>query len=374
MALCDSLPIDSIIPALAAALENGKGAVVVAPPGAGKTTRVPPALAMTSFLASGRRKGDARAVMLLQPRRVAARAAAARIASEHGWKMGREVGYQIRFENRTSPDTLLRVVTEGILTRRIQSDPFLEGISCVILDEFHERSIHTDLALAMLREIQATAREDLRIVVMSATMDPKPVAEFLGGVPIFQSEGRLYPVEIEHLEGAISPTAPIWEQTAAQVKRVLSSAAPCPCSSVPVRARPRLPLSPGHVMVFLPGIGEIRRTQALLRDVDADIHILHSSVSNEEQDRALQPSERRKVILATNIAETSLTIDGVRTVIDTGLARVLISDARLGIDRLELRRISRASAAQRAGRAGRTAPGRCIRLWSARENARMAES
>lgn len=331
--------------------------MVVAPPGAGKTTRIPPALAAARFLGG---EGSARrALVLLQPRRVAARAAAARIAEEQGWRLGEEVGYHIRFDNRTGPRTQVRVLTEGILTRQIQADPFLEGIGCVVLDEFHERSIHTDLALAMLREIQATVREDLRIVVMSATMDPRPVAEFLSGgggrARVFESAGRLYPVAVEHLER--TENAPVWEQAAGAVRRVL-----------------REGNEPGHILVFLPGIGEIRRTEGLLRDVEAELHVLHSSVSGEEQDRALRPSARRKLILATNIAETSLTIDGVKTVVDSGLARVLVSDVRLGIDRLELRRISRASATQRAGRAGRTGPGRCLRLWTRAEEGAFEES
>jgi ATP-dependent helicase HrpB len=340
------LPIDTTIPALVESLAICPNAVVIAPPGAGKTTRVPPALARASFLEKSN------SIVMLQPRRVAARAAASRIASEQNWRLGYEVGYQIRFENRTRPDTLVRVMTEGILTRRIQSDPLLEGIGCVILDEFHERSIHTDLALALLREIQNSVREDLRIVVMSATLDPGPVAEFLGNAPVLQSKGRLHPVEVEYVDAP--PTMPIWEQAATQTRHVVQN-------------------TDGHILVFFPGIGEIRRAQNLLQGIDADVHILHSSVSSEDQDRALQPCTRRKIILATNIAETSLTIDGVRTVIDTGLARVLVSDTRLGIDRLELRRISRASAAQRTGRAGRTAPGRCIRLWSHQQEGILEE-
>ena len=355
------LPIDPLIPEIVASLERTPNAVVVAPPGAGKTTRIPPALAAAQFLLDVQDASDkprkSRAIVLLQPRRVAARAAAARIAEEHGWRLGEEVGYHIRFDNRTGPRTRIRVLTEGILTRQIQSDPFLEGIGCVVLDEFHERSIHTDLALALLREIQATVREDLRIVVMSATMDPKPISEFLSppgvslsgaGAPVFESQGRLFPVAIDYLSRP--DDTPIWEQSARSVREALT--------------QKNFTGDPGHILVFLPGIGEIRRTEALLRGLDADLHILHSSVSAEDQDRALRPSARRKLILATNIAETSLTIDGVRTVIDSGLARILVNDVRLGIDRLELRWISRASADQRAGRAGRTAPGRCLRLWT----------
>lgn len=340
------LPIDEVVPELLRALAERSGAVLTAPPGAGKTTRVPPAIAEAGLLASGHP-----AVVMLQPRRVAARAAAARIADERGWRIGDQVGWHIRFDNRTGPKTRVRVLTEGILTRRLLADPFLEGVGCVILDEFHERSIHTDLALALLREIQRSVRPDLRILVMSATMDPGPVSRFLGDVPVLESQGRMYPVEIAHLAER-DPRANLWDLAAAAVKRAL--------------ARP-LDES-GHLLVFLPGMREIRRTAERLDGIDADVHVLHGSASADDQDRALAPSARRKAILATNIAETSLTIDGVRTVIDGGVARVPYHDPRLGIDRLETRRISRASAEQRAGRAGRTAPGRCVRLWTSPED------
>jgi ATP-dependent helicase HrpB len=336
------LPIDDILPQILASLRTANCAVVVAPPGAGKTTRVAPALA-----------GEFPAVVMLQPRRVAARAAASRIAAEQRWSLGREVGFHIRFERRLTPQTRVRVLTEGILTRQIQSDPFLEGIGCVILDEFHERSIHTDLALALLREIQSSVRPDLRIVVMSATMDPDPVSRFLGNAPVHVSEGRLFPVDIEYAPR--QGTEPVWDRAAAACRRAVAE-------------------GEGHVLVFLPGIGEIRRTEQLLGGIDAEIHVLHSSISGDAQDRALAPASRRKLILATNIAETSITIDGVRTVVDSGTARVLVNDPRLGIDRLELRRISRASANQRAGRAGRTAPGRCLRLWTRLEDAGLEDT
>lgn len=338
-----TLPVDSLVPEIVAAMEAGGNAVVVAPPGAGKTTRIPPAIASADSL-----RGNA--VVLLQPRRVAARAAAARIAAEQGWRLGEEVGYHIRFDRRIGPKTRVRVLTEGILTRQIESDPYLEGVGCVILDEFHERSIHTDLTIALLREIQSTVRDDLRIVVMSATMDAAPVAEFLGGAKVFKSEGRLHPVAVEYLDRHNS--SPIWEQAADSIRRVWNES----------------PTATGHVLVFLPGISEIRRTAELVSGLGGDLHILHSSVSGEEQDRALRPSKARKLILATNIAETSVTIDGVGTVIDSGFARILVQDSRAGIDRLELRRISHASADQRAGRAGRTGSGRCFRLWTKSED------
>ncbi|MCE5228784.1 ATP-dependent helicase HrpB [bacterium] len=339
------LPIDPIVPDIVVALQTRRAAVVVAPPGAGKTTRIPPAL-----LGAVHAPHDQ--VLVLQPRRVAARAAAARIADERGWRVGEEVGWQVRFENRCGPRTRLRVLTEGILTRRLQDDQLLEGVGCVVLDEFHERSIYTDLAIAMLREIQQALRPDLMLLVMSATMDPRPVSDFLGNAPVIESPGRLYPVEVDFLERA--SRAPAWEDAAAVARRAVESE------------------EAGHVLVFLPGIGEIRRAESLVRDLPAELHVLHSSISGADQDRALRPTAKRKLILATNIAETSLTIDGVRTVIDTGLARVPVSDPRLGIDRLELRRISRASADQRAGRAGRTAPGRCFRLWTREEDAALA--
>jgi ATP-dependent helicase HrpB len=346
------LPIDEVLPQVLSALGADPGCVVVAPPGAGKTTRIPPAIVESGILAPPHS-----AVVMLQPRRVAARAAAMRIAHERAWTIGQEVGWHIRHENRTRRDTRVRVLTEGILTRHLLADPFLEGVGCVILDEFHERSLHADLALALLRDVQGGVRPDLRLVVMSATMNPAPVAAFLGNVPVIESAGRLHPVEVSFAP-PLSPRTPVWETTAATLHRVL--AAP--------------PVETGHLLVFLPGMREMRRTAERLGGCGAQVHLLHSAVTADEQDRALAPSRERKVVLATNIAETSLTIDGVRTVIDSGLARVPVQDVRLGIDRLETRRISRASADQRAGRAGRTAPGRCVRLWSPGEDAALEES
>ena len=334
------LPIDPALPEIVEAARAHRGLVLVAPPGAGKTTRVPVAVVEAGLLATKHP-----ALVMLQPRRVAARASAGRIAAENGWRMGEEVGYHIRFERRVGPRTRIRVATEGILLRQLVADPFLEGVGAVVLDEFHERSIHTDLALALLREIKETVRDDLLLIVMSATMDAEPVSEFLRGCPVIRSEGRAYPVEITYrpTAGAVSP-----EAIARAVEEALSS--------------------PGDILVFLPGADEIRRVGAnletLARREDLLVLPLHGALSSEDQDRALRPSERRKVILATNIAETSLTIDGVRTVIDSGLARYASYDPRRGLDRLELGPISRNSAAQRAGRAGRTGPGRCLRLWS----------
>lgn len=345
------LPIDPLTPSILRALDGPRCLVLVAPPGSGKTTRVPPAL-----LRSGLLSASQPSVVLLQPRRVAARASAARIAEENGWALGEEVGYQVRFDRRIGPRTRLRVATEGVLTRQLLADPFLEGVGAVILDEFHERSLHTDLALALLREVRETVRDDLILLVMSATLDAGPIARFLGGCPIVRGEGRAFPVAIEHLPQGPEPLP---QRVAGAVQEAL--AAPMP----------------GDILVFLPGAEEIRRSARELAPLAAreDLLVLplHGSLPPEEQDRALRPADRRKVILSTNVAETSLTIEGVGTVIDSGLARIAAHDPTRGLDRLELARISKASAAQRAGRAGRTGPGRCLRLWSAREERGMPE-
>lgn len=346
------LPIDARLSDLVFQLSRHGSAVVVAPPGSGKTTRVPPAI-----LRAGMLLPDHPRVLLLQPRRVAARAAAARIAAENGWTLGEEVGYQVRFERRESSRTRLLVATEGILTRRLLADPFLEGFGAVVLDEFHERSLHTDLALALLREVRETVREDLKLVVMSATLDAEPVAEYLGGCPMIQVESRPYPIELEYRPGS---SAPLHERVAGAVAELLEAAAD---------------RDPGDVLVFLPGWSEIRRAAQALEPLAQRYGLLvlplHGGLPAEEQDRALRPAEERKIVLATNVAETSLTIDGVETVIDSGLVRQARHDLDRGLDRLLLERISRASAAQRAGRAGRTSPGRCVRLWSPREERGM---
>ncbi len=343
------LPIDSVIPDVLKHVKGKRALVIVAPPGAGKTTRVPPAVLRNGLLAAEHPN-----LVLLQPRRVAARAVAQRMAQENGWEVGREVGYVVRFEKKIGRETRLRVMTEGVLTRQIVEDPFLTGIGAVILDEFHERSIHTDLAVAMLKEIRATVRPDLMLIVMSATLDAEPVAKFLGDCPIVQSEGRLYPVAISHRP--------------AQHKELPGTIADL--------VRESDQQGEGDMLVFLPGVEEIRRAQRALEPVaeDRDLLVLplHGSLTAQEQIAALRPAPQQKIILATNIAETSLTIEGVRTVIDSGLARVAVYDAQRGMDRLELKRISRASATQRAGRAGRTAPGRCIRLYSEAQERAMA--
>jgi ATP-dependent helicase HrpB len=387
------LPIDNFLPQIVVALRDRGTLVLVAEPGAGKTTRVPPAI-----LDAGLLEGANPKLIMLQPRRVAARASAARIADERGFALGGDdVGYHVRFDKRVTDRTRLRVVTEGILTRQLVSDPFLEGIGCVVLDEFHERSLDVDLAIALLREVRQSVRPDLKLVVMSATLDAESVATFLGDdrgpAPIVKVPGRTFPVEVEYRQ----PTErKIWDRAAEEVEKVLDLVS---LPGVPGRGQGEgreissplvttelhaaLLTSPSRtgerdqkdVLVFLPGAFEIMRAEHALTSVterfDVDVRPLHGSLSFEDQQLALQPSARRKVILATNIAETSLTIDGVTHVIDSGLARVPRFDPRRGLDRLELTRISQASATQRAGRAGRTGPGRCVRLWTSREQAAL---
>jgi len=350
------LPIDRHLPEIVERARKNRALVLVAEPGAGKTTRVAPALLRAGVLSP-----DHPNLVMLQPRRVAARAAAERIAQENTWTVGQQVGYHIRFDRKISPSTRLRVLTEGILTRQLLDDPFLDGIGAVLLDEFHERSIHTDVAAALLREVQQTVREDLILIVMSATLDAEPVARFLGDCPVLRVEGRTFPIEISYRgQPAGAAKAPLPQRVAQAIGEALEQSS-----------------TGGDILVFLPGAQEIRRTAAQLTGIaqqcDLLVLPLHGSLPAEEQTRALRPSELRKVILATNIAETSLTIEGVDTVIDSGLARVAGYDPRRGLDRLELKRISRASARQRAGRAGRTAPGRCIRLWSQRDEHAMPD-
>ncbi len=345
------LPIDAYLPAITEQTGEHRSLVLVAQPGAGKTTRVPPALLRANILSK-----DHPNLVMLQPRRVAARASAQRIAQENNWTLGQEVGYQVRFERRITANTRLRVMTEGILTRQLVDDPFLEGVGAVLLDEFHERSLHTDISIALLREVQQTVRPDLIIVVMSATLEAQPVAKFLNNCPIIQAEGRTFPVDITHLDRRETPLP---DQIAQAVETAIESN------------------DSGDILVFLPGAEEIRRSLARLQPLAQRENILllplYGSLPPNEQIRALEPASQRKVILATNIAETSLTIDGVRTVIDAGLARVAGYDPERGLDRLTLQRISKASATQRAGRAGRTAPGRCIRLWSLKEHHTLAD-
>jgi ATP-dependent helicase HrpB len=344
-----SLPIDAELPRILDCIRQSRSAIIVAEPGAGKTTRLPPAILRAGLLSP-----DAPNLIMLQPRRVAARLAAARIAEEQNWSLGKEVGYHIRFERRIGSATRLRILTEGILTRQLLDDSYLPGIGCVVLDEFHERNLQSDLSIAMLRELRQSVRPDLILIVMSATLDAEPVAKFLGDAPILTAPGRTFPIDIQY-----RPTMPN------QLERSVSDA-----------VLDSLALPGNDILVFLPGAQEIARTQSLLDGLlasagrsapSADVFPLHGSLPTAEQDRALSPSNRRKVILSTNIAETSLTIPGVDTVIDAGLQRLPTYDASRGMDRLELLRISKASATQRAGRAGRTGPGKCIRLWTAKQ-------
>jgi ATP-dependent helicase HrpB len=343
------LPIDDVLPELIAALREDSAAVLIAPTGAGKTTRVPPAL-----LAAG--IGEGRRIVMLEPRRIGARDAARRMAEERGWTLGNEVGYQVRFERKAGPGTKILVVTEGILVQMLQSDPFLEDVGVVIFDEIHERSLQTDLSLAMARRVQREVRPDLRLLAMSATLDPGPVAAFLGECPTIESRGRLYPVEVLHIPKP--DERPLPAQVASGVGRVLGA-------------------TPGDVLVFLPGVGEIQRSAEALAGpaAEADLAVLplYGDLPAERQDQVLRPLDRRKVVLATNVAETSITIDGVTAVVDSGLVRRLRFDPSTGLDRLELGKISRASAEQRAGRAGRQAPGVCLRLWPAWDHASLPE-
>jgi ATP-dependent helicase HrpB len=327
------LPIDAHIDAVRRALDDHRAAVLTAAPGAGKTTRVPPAL-----IERGR-------VLLLQPRRVAARAMAARIAAERGWTVGREIGWHIRFERRSTRDTRLLVVTEGILTAYLQADPLLSDTATVILDEFHERSIHADLGLALVKQAWL-ARPDLRILVMSATLDTAPVAAFLGGCPVIDVPGTLHPLSIDYAPGQSTV------QALADV----------------------LPRSPGNVLCFLPGAADIaaviNEAEPLARAHRVDLRPLHGGLDAAAQDLALQDDGRRRVIVATNIAETSLTVPGVSVVIDTGLHKVARYDADRGIDALTTERVTLDSADQRAGRAARLGPGVARRLWDARDRLR----
>jgi ATP-dependent helicase HrpB len=346
------LPIDDHLSLIIERLRESRAIVIVAEPGAGKTTRVPPAILRSNLLGNENSK-----IVMLQPRRVAARAAAIRIAQENNWKIGEEVGWHVRFDKHIGPQTRLRVLTEGILARQLIDDPFLPGIGAVVLDEFHERSIHTDLTIAMLREVRENVRDDLLLIVMSATLDAEPIAKFLGGCPIVNVPGRLFPIEIDH---ANAPSSDAIHLRAAKKVRELISLQ-----------------QDGDMLVFLPGVAEINRTEteisSFAQQHDLQIAPLHGNLSLDAQNLALAPSDRRKIILATNIAETSLTIDGVRIVIDSGLARVAGYDPQRGLDRLDLKRISKASATQRAGRAGRTAPGKCMRLYTSKEFHALAD-
>jgi ATP-dependent helicase HrpB len=336
-----TLPIDHVLPALVASLRETPSLVLEAPPGAGKTTRVPRALLDAGFAKDGE-------IIVLQPRRLAARMAAKRVADELDEPLGKTVGYQIRYDEQCSADTKVRFVTEGILTRRLTSGGALEGVSCVLLDEFHERHIDGDVALAWLKSLQNTTRRDLRVVVMSATLDAGPVAAFLGHCPELKSPGRRFDVSIEHAPRA--DDRPLSEQVASAVRRLCDEGLD------------------GDVLVFLPGAAEIRRAgealASLARKHDLLVLPLHGELPPAEQDRAVRPQDRRKIVLSTNVAETSVTIDGIVAVIDSGLARIASHAPWSGLPLLRVGRVSKASAIQRAGRAGRTRPGKCLRLYT----------
>jgi ATP-dependent helicase HrpB len=341
MGILQALPIDVLLPGILEELRKARNVVIEAAPGAGKTTRVPPAL-----LALG---GE---VLVLEPRRIAARMAARRVAQEMGERVGETAGYQVRFEEAVSSRTRLRFMTEGVLTRRLLTDPELRGVGTVVLDEFHERHLDTDLALALLRRLQQTRRRDLRLAVMSATLDAAPVARFLGDCASVRSEGRLFPLEVTHLPYS---AAPLEEQVAQAAGRALREQ------------------KAGDILVFLPGAAEIRRAARACGALPVAIFPLHGDLSPAEQDRAVGPGAERKLILSTNVAESSITIEGVTCVIDSGLVRVASDSPWTGLPTLEVARIGKASAQQRAGRAGRTGPGKVFRLYTAEDYHRRAE-
>ncbi len=341
------LPIDAALPELTSALRTNNVAVLVAPPGAGKTTRVPLVLAEESW-AKGQR------ILVLEPRRLAARAAAERMASTLGERIGGQVGLRVRFGSNVSADSVIEIITEGIFTRMILDDPALDGVTAVLFDEFHERSLDADLGLALARDAQQGLREDLKLLVMSATIDGARVAALLGGAPVIESLGRAFPVETHYVGRDARPIEP-------QVADII------------VRA---MRADGGSLLAFLPGAAEIRRTQRLLDsrlDASTDVVPLYGALEGDEQDRAISPASpgRRKVVLATAIAETSITIEGVRIVVDSGLARVPRYEPDVGVTRLETVRVSRAAADQRRGRAGRTQPGLCYRLWDEPQTAAL---
>ena len=342
----ESLPIYELDEEIVSTLSEGNRLVLEAPTGSGKSTQVPQILLDGGILGNGR-------CVILQPRRLAARMLAARVASERGVKLGGEVGYQIRLDNVSSRDTRLLFVTEGILLRQMLADPELRGVSAIVFDEFHERHLHGDISLARALDLQETTRPDLKIIVMSATLDGAELATYLGNASFLKSEGRVHPVEILHLSHEPRED-PIWETATDAVAGHFDD-------------------TPGNILVFMPGSYEIQRT---IRELQARLGSrcailpLHGELPAAEQDKAVNRGGGRKIIVSTNVAETSLTIDGITLVVDSGLARIARHDANRGINTLFIEKISAASAAQRAGRAGRTAPGVCVRLWTERDHQR----
>ncbi|HEX7516481.1 MAG TPA: ATP-dependent helicase HrpB [Chthoniobacterales bacterium] len=347
----EDLPIFELEHALVAELKTRSRLIIQAPTGSGKSTQVPQILLDHELL------GD-RQVVILQPRRLATRLLAARVASERNSRLGEEVGYQIRFENITSDRTRIRFVTEGILLRQLIQDPQLRSVSAILFDEFHERHLYGDITLARALQLQATSRPDLKLAVMSATLDAGLVEKYLAPCAVLSSSGRAFPVEIDYLPKPVGGDGyPIWDLAADELERVA-------------------PRTEGDVLIFMPGKYEISRTISAVRASRVSDRFvvlpLHGELPPSEQDAALAHYEKRRAIVATNVAETSLTIDGVQVVIDSGLARIARFDPRRGINTLLVERISRASAEQRAGRAGRTAPGHCLRLWTEREHLERA--
>ncbi len=337
----EPLPIDVALPEIAALLQHSHGLVVCAPPGAGKTTRVPRVLYDAGFARNGE-------ILILQPRRIAARLAAARVAAELGERPGKTAGFTIRFENTAGPETRIRFITEGIFARLIVQDPRLADVAVVILDEFHERSLATDLALAFLHRLQCGERPDLKLLVMSATLEAEPIAGFLGGIPVVSAEGACFEVSLDYEDR--ERDVPLHEKVAKASSRLVREEVD------------------GDILVFLPGAAEIRRAADSLRKLAAAAEMqvlpLHGDLSAAAQARAVQPAPQRKLILATNVAETSVTIPGIAAVIDSGLARVASHSSWSGLPLLSLAKVSKASAIQRAGRAGRTQAGRVLRLYT----------
>ncbi len=348
------LPISEQISPIRESLRRSDRLILQAPPGAGKTTAVPLCLLNETWLAGKK-------ILMLQPRRLAARAAATRMAEMLGEEIGERVGYHIRGERKSSKKTQILVITEGILTRYLQRDPGLEDTALIIFDEFHERNLHSDLSLAFALQSQELLRDDLKILVMSATLDTRGLGELLENPEILTSEGRSYPVELSYRSPSSAPLSPR-DMISEAFKTVMQA----------------LRDDAGDILLFLPGEREIRELESRLaeyvKDTKADMAIspLYGNLSKEEQHRAILPAQKRKIVLATNIAETSLTIEGIRVVIDTGLERVARFDPASGMERLVTQKISRASADQRAGRGGRTAPGKCYRLWSLHEHHSLA--